>query len=303
MIERIAHRGWPNCYRLSNDRFEWIVTSDVGPRIVHFGFTGGRNELGGLDEQFGKMGGDEWRLYGGHRFWHAPEDPGRNYLPDNSPIEVAADGATLTLTQPAHVAVGIRKTITATLRADHVELKHTLLNDGAWPVELAPWALTILAAGGVGIAPVRLAQPPFSLLPDRAVVMWPYARLDDSRVRWGHRFITLRQDPTLAPRFKFGLTAPDGWLAYLRDGNLFVKTFDHHPGARYPDLGSVIEMFTDDRILELETFGPLVTLAPGASATHSERWFLFDGVKCDPNDDESIAANIVPLVVGHGFHG
>ncbi|MBI3762501.1 MAG: hypothetical protein HY260_11650 [Chloroflexi bacterium] len=296
MIERIAYRGWPNCYRLSNDRLELIATSDVGPRLVHFGFAGRRNELGGLDEQFGRMGGDEWQLYGGHRFWHAPEDPQRNYLPDNSPIEVATDGDTLTLTQPAHPTLGIRKTIAVILRADRLELTHTLINTGAWPVELAPWALTIMAAGGVGIAPVTLSQPPYSLLPDRAIVIWPYAGLDDPRVRWGHRFITVRHDRSRSAKFKFGLTAPDGWLAYLRDGNLFVKTFDRHPDARYPDLGSAIEIFTDDRILELETLGPLVILAPGASASHSERWFLFDGVKCDPNDDDSIATNILPLV-------
>ena len=71
---------------------------------------------------------------------------------------------------------------------------------------------------------------------------------------------------------------PDGWLAYARAGHLFVKRFDPSPGQPYPDHGSQAEIFTDHRFLELETLGPLATLAPGAAVEHVEEWQLFDGV-------------------------
>ena len=39
-IEKTAFRGWTNCYRVSNGTVEFIATTDVGPRIISFGFVG-----------------------------------------------------------------------------------------------------------------------------------------------------------------------------------------------------------------------------------------------------------------------
>ncbi|GAJ16373.1 unnamed protein product, partial [marine sediment metagenome] len=51
-----------------------VVTTDVGPRIVRFGFVGDQNLFREFKQQQGKTGGDKWLIYGGHRFWHAPEE-------------------------------------------------------------------------------------------------------------------------------------------------------------------------------------------------------------------------------------
>jgi hypothetical protein len=48
----------------------------------------------------------------------------------------------------------------------------------------------------------------------------------------------------------------------------------------YPDFGSQAEIFTDHRFLELETLGPLASLAPGAAVEHVEEGQLFEG---EPN--------------------
>jgi len=44
-MEKISYGGWDNCYHLSNDRVELILTADVGPRIIYFGLVGGENFL------------------------------------------------------------------------------------------------------------------------------------------------------------------------------------------------------------------------------------------------------------------
>src|SRR3970282_824316 len=79
-IEKVAYGGWENVYRLSNDRVEALVTADVGPRVIRFGFVGQANEFHEVAEHLGKYGGDAWRSYGGHRFWHSPEHPQRTYV-------------------------------------------------------------------------------------------------------------------------------------------------------------------------------------------------------------------------------
>ena len=49
-------------------------------------------------------------------------------------------------------------------------------------------------------------------------------------------------------------------------------------GANYPDDGCNFETYTNHEMLEIESLGPLVTLAPGESSAHQERWFqhVFD---------------------------
>ena len=62
IIEKTDFGGWPNCYRISNGEIELVVTSDVGPRIMRYGFPGGRNffkefpaQLAGLLASFAGM--------------------------------------------------------------------------------------------------------------------------------------------------------------------------------------------------------------------------------------------------------
>ena len=36
--EKVSYGGWPNCVRLNNGKVELIITTDVGPRVIRFGF-------------------------------------------------------------------------------------------------------------------------------------------------------------------------------------------------------------------------------------------------------------------------
>ncbi|MDY7040864.1 MAG: hypothetical protein SVX38_08365 [Chloroflexota bacterium] len=296
LVEKVVYRGWPRCYRLANDETELIVTGDVGPRIIRFGFIGDSNEFGEHAGQVGRVGGSEWRIYGGHRLWHSPEDKVRTYYPDNEPVEIFEENGTVRVVQPTEPTTGIQKEMALTLEAaNRVEVRHLLRNVGPWPVELAPWALSVMAQGGVGIVPQPTKAHPDRLLPNRTVVLWPYTDMTDERIHWGSRFIILHQDRNARSRTKIGLNSSDGWAAYLRRDHLFLKSFEYVEGARYPDYGCSLEMYTDEQILELETLGPLQLLAPGDVAEHIEHWFLFRGIK-GGEDEESIAQTVMPLV-------
>ncbi len=295
-MQQVSYRGWQNCYRLANNRIEVIATADVGPRIIHLSVPGGENILGVMPEQAGLTGGDEWRIYGGHRLWHAPEAKPRSYYPDNAPVDVQIDGRTLRLIPPLETTTGIQKEIALTLIGDepHLEVRHVLENRGLWPVELAPWALTVLGLGGLAILPQSQWVPPDGLLPNRVLVLWPYTDLRDPRVVWGTGYVLLRQDPDTAQPFKVGLNATAGWAAYYRQNLLFVKCFDYDPDAFYPDNGCSVESYTNDRFLELETLGPLELLEPGDSVEHVEHWFLYSDVAAI-NTEEDVERIARPL--------
>ncbi len=295
-LEKINYRGWPNCYRLSNASMELTVTTDVGPRLIHFGFVGGDNEFAGVSADLGQTGGGEWRVYGGHRLWHAPEAMPRTFFPDNEPVAFETCSEFVRVVQPTEPTTGIQKEMDIHLwpEAARVQVKHRLRNCGLWAVELAAWALTAMAPGGTAVIPLpsRGAHPE-NLQPNSLLTLWPYTDLSDPRWRWGRKYVLLRQDPDQSQPQKIGASVPDGWVAYARDGHLFVKTFSPVARAAYPDFGCSVEAFTNAEMLELETLGPLTRLEPGAAVEHAENWFLFHDVPT-PTSDVEVDTHILP---------
>lgn len=296
-LDRAPYGGWRDSLRLGNGSIELIATTEIGPRIAHLGLADGRNLFCEVAADRGATGGDSWRMIGGHRLWHAPEDAGRTYAPDNDPIAVERRGDAVALLQPRERSTGIAKSIELRMHPElpWVRVTHRLHNGGVWPVRLAPWALSVMAAGGSALVPLPpRGSHPEHLVPASTLALWRYTDLSDERWGWGKRAVSLRQVPGAGPQ-KLGLDVPDGWAAYLLDGTLFLKLFTRPEGAEYPDLGSSVEIFTNDFMLELETLGPLQTLPRGGEALHREDWFVF-GDAHTASDPDAAYAQLLPFV-------
>src|SRR6266851_6863458 len=106
-IEKTNYKGWPNSYRISNGEVEIIITSDIGPRIMRYGFTGGQNVFKEFPEGLGKSGESAWQPRGGHRIWFAPEDRVLTYAPDNGPVHISTKGDVLEATEPPEPLIGL----------------------------------------------------------------------------------------------------------------------------------------------------------------------------------------------------
>jgi len=163
-------------------------------------------------------------------------------------------------------------------------------------LELAPWALSVMAPGGVAILPLpERGSHPQDLLPSSSITLWPYTDLSDPRWTFGRHFVMLRQDATCQTPQKIGSEVSVGWCAYARQGHLFVKRFQFQVGAQYPDRNCNVEIFTNQKMLELETLGPLVKLQPGETVTYAEDWNLLRNVS-QPQSEAEVIHNIIPLV-------
>ncbi len=288
--------GWRSGVVLTDGRIELRVTTEVGPRVLHFGLKDGPNLFHVVEQHLGRTGGRGFRLYGGHRLWHAPERDGRTNMRDNTPVPWSWKGGVLSLRPVVEAATGMRKELDLCVAADgSVEVRHTLINEGPWPVEVAPWALSIMAAGGTALIP----QEPYHShkthkLPARLVALWPYTDMADPRWTWGRRFVRIQQSADARDALKVGFGNTCGWAAYALAGTLFLKRFPYLPGARYPDFGCNTEVFTDRNILEIESIGPLAVLDTGARAEHVERWSLH---RLAPDaDDDALARQLAPLL-------
>jgi hypothetical protein len=305
-MNKIEHHGWSDSIKIENEKVELIASTQFGPRILHVGFVGGKNLLHADPEWHGKVGPiDKWVNYGGHRIWFAPEVHPLTYGPDNSPVERAEyEGDELVLTSQVEPHSGIQKELRveiASAGAAAVKVTHLLTNHNAWPIELAPWALSVVAEGGRVVLP----QEPYKghgedneFLPSRPLVLWPFTDMSDSRWTWGKKLIHLRSDPALDTPQKIGIFNTLGWGAYIAsNGDVLVKILDvdDYAPEEYPDYGSTFETFTKGAFQEIETLGPLELIEPGDTIEFIEYWYLahLDEV---PSGDAELSATLEPLI-------
>lgn len=227
----------------------------------------------------------DFHFRGGHRLWHAPEAIPRTYIPD-TPVTVTELPDGVLLEAQTEQGTGIRKKIEIHLAPDKPSLTliHTLVNDGMWAIELAPWAITQFRLGGTVILPMPVGNTdPAGLLHNRQFSLWPYAHINDPRLRLGDEFILFNAEALLPP-FKIGYFDPNGWIAYCLDGILFRKSFEVHRNSTHPDNNCNAEMYCNDQFVELESLGPLTRLEPGALVSHAENWDVLEKIDFLPED-------------------
>ncbi|MFH1022243.1 MAG: hypothetical protein V1809_02520 [Planctomycetota bacterium] len=298
-MNKIFCYGWNNCLGVSNGTIELVVTLDVGPRIIRFGFAGGTNLFRVYPEMMGKTGGREWRIYGGHRLWVAPELPSLTYFPDNRPVAARGLPGGVRIVAPPERPSGIAKTMDIRLhsRRAAVTVTHRIRNAGRRTLTIAPWGLSVLREDTrvVFPLPTRARAGRRTPLPTGVFGLWDYTDFLDDRWMFGRRFVILRQVRGRRTSQKIGSFVPDGWAAAAGRDFLLVKRFPVSAGRAYPDGGCNFETYTDGNMIEIETLGPLVNLAPGQSVAHAERWFLFPGVPA-LRSDRDVEKYVMPRV-------
>jgi len=298
-VEKVEYKGWRNCYRVSNGEVDLVVTSDVGPRVIRFGFVGGQNVFKEFNEQLGKSGEEKFQLRGGDRVWKAPEDPVATWAPDNVPVEITVTANGLIAKAPIEPLTRLQKEIEVRMASSGTEVVvvHRITNRSLFPLEYSVWSLTMMAPGGMAITgfPPR-GKHPANLQATNPLVMWAYTNLSDKRWDFTKKYMALKQDPNNAEPQKMGMFNPDTWGAYVLNGEAFVKRAEAYPGEAYPDFGCSFEEFTNNEFLEMETLGPLVKVLPGKTAERVEGWSLYRDVHLAEVTDEAIDKAILPLL-------
>jgi hypothetical protein len=300
-IETVEWGGWPNCRRISNDEVELIVTADIGPRIMRYGFTGGQNMFKVFAEQLGKSGEPEWQMRGGHRVWLAPEHAGRTYAPDNSPVQIEANENVLTATGLVEPSTGLQKQLAIRLAetGSGVEVVHRMRNTLPFAIGISAWAVTMMSPGGTGITgfPPR-ASHAVALDPTNPLVMWAFTNLSDPRWTFLEKYLVLRHDPADRNHTKLGLFNKDPWCAYLLGSELFLKWSKADPAKTYPDFGCSCEIFASDAMLEVETLSPLTQVEPNGWIEHRESWRLYGGITIPEWNDQYLDGVFPALLDG-----
>jgi hypothetical protein len=301
-VERVDYKGWHNCYRVTNGEVEVIVTGDVGPRIIRFGYVGSQNMFKEYADQLGKSGEEKFQLRGGSRVWKAPEDA-VSWAPDNVPVQITVTPAGLIARAPLEPVSSLQKEIEVSMAPSgtDVTISNRISNRSLQQLEFSPWALTMMAPGGVAISgfPPRGTHPQ-NLEPTNPLVMWAYTNLADQRWVFTRKYLILRQDRHNPEPQKLGLFNANTWGAYLLNGELFIKRAMADPSGTYPDFGCSFETFTNNEFLELETLGPKIKVLPGKTVELVEHWSLHRNVRLTELTDDAIDTVVLPLVNAAG---
>ncbi len=290
-MEKLKYKGWKNCYRISNDYLKIIITGDIGPRIISLSGKDGENIFKEYDQMLGKTGGNEWRIYGGHRLWIAPENPQKTYFPDNNPVEIEQyDILSYNIKSPIENTTGLEKNIYIELLKGKpsIRVKHRIYNRNQFKESYSVWALTVMKQGGNAIIPLppKKEHNMENLLPISSITIWSYTDISDSRFIWGNKYITINQKSVSYNPQKIGIYNTEGWFAYHINDKLFIKKFNFVNSNNYPDFNSNNEFFTNRDMLELETLTPIQEVNPNDFLENVEEWSLYENVPKPSNEDE-----------------
>ncbi|MBM3126744.1 MAG: hypothetical protein FJZ87_17030 [Chloroflexi bacterium] len=281
------------CCQLTNGLLELMATRSIGPRILSLKLQGGVNLLAELPDLGADCPGTGiFHFYGGHRLWHAPEEPSRTYLFDDAPVDITPMEDGLLVTQDVEAKTGLQKSMEIRLSdgLPQAVITHRIANRGIWPIDCAVWAITQFRVGGLAMLPLTCEDT--GVLPNRSLALWPYSHLRNPNLRWGSQYILL--DAKMDAPFKIGFPNPRGWLAYWLDGTVFVKRAGYDAQATYCDFGSSSECYCCAEFIELETLAPITTIQPGGSASHVETWELHKDVE-QPRNEKDIESIVKDL--------
>ncbi len=280
-VEKVVHGIFGNCVKLQNGIVELLVTTDYGPRVIHYSCVGMENVLyqdldkSTLGESFEMFNGETIKLYGGHRLWIAPEILPRCYYPDSKPVQCVEIGNGMEFVAPEETGIHIQKSISITLTEDSplVTLQHGIKNCSVWDIEVSPWCITMMTDGAFEVIP--MAKRATAPLPNRNFSLWDYSEMNDQRVYFGKDYIMLKHDKVIKPPFKLGLNNEAGFAAVFAKSQLFIKFFEPVVDGLYPDGGCSYETYVNGSILESESLGELALVAPDEWVTYTEEWELY----------------------------
>lgn len=279
-MQYVDYKHYGKCAKLSKGGKTILVTVEVGPRIIYYGFDGGENifyedekdliNKGGEFFETNLKGKGIWHIYGGHRLWKCPEYLD-TYYPDNAPVQVVEGKDSVTFVSDVEITTGLQKSVKITMHDDgNATVEHKFVNKGKTATSpIALWALSVMDKGARAYIPISTQDT--GLLPNRNLSLWSYTDIKDDRLDIRNDAVVLQQKNVSQP-IKVG-TFACGAVSVEVKGMKFEIEFNS-PEGEYGDNNCNIETYTNDIMLEIETLSPIKSLAVDEEFVHTEKWSL-----------------------------
>lgn len=274
--EYVDYSGF-KCLQITNGNIKCLVTVDVGPRIIFYGFNDKnilfvdeKREifLDGefFDKNFKK--GERFNFYGGHRLWKSEEDL-YTYNCDNYPVKVQLTATGASFTSDIQKCTNLQFELIISMNDDGLlNVTHKITNKDSKLKTLAAWAITMLAVGGVQVLPMPDEKTGF--LHNRTLSVWDYTDLSDKRLNFIGKYLKIKQLSDSKRALKLGIKNTAGFGFYIKDDLVFIKKSNYKAGKTYPDANCNFEAYTNDKIIEMEGLSPMETLEQNQTIVYEE---------------------------------
>ena len=267
-ISRISWHRWPDCFLIENSIVEAVVVPAIG-RVIHFGLAGQKSgcfwQNRALDGQLHQKASSEWSNFGGEKCWPAPQSAwprlqGRGWPPpaafDSLTMQADAASGSIRMTSPLDPALGIQLVRHIELEPGKpvMRIRSEFRKLFGSPTQISVWT----------IAQMREPERISMLLSPNSRFAEGYVRLqkgEPANLKIQGQVLLLSRHPR--EQVKIGADAAS--LACV--GPDYVIRIDAQSGpGDYPDGGCLTEVYTSPdplQYVELETLGPLTTIATG----------------------------------------
>jgi hypothetical protein len=286
-VRRVKLLNYPDCIELSNASTTVVLGHHVGGRVLQYAWKGKESLYLSPKEGEWKPGSSNPRPeVSAGRFDIGPEYliPRREVLWSGTwTAEVIGPRAARLTSQPdAATGVQLIREFKLDPVTSHLACTQIIRNVSRETKYWCHWSRTFAREGGIGVVPLTPAQSKF---PNGYVLYQPgpesaiRARPTDPNIRTRDGFLEIVGPPAHP---KLGFDSFTGWFAYQMPNDLaFVKKYATYPDGVYNEVaGLTISIWypKPEQIpaVELEPIGPRNIIAPGASASFTEHWWLLE---------------------------
>ena len=282
-IEKRSYEGWDSSIFLNatETAVQVVIVPATGGRVAHFSLDGENvlfENAATLGQTFTEGGAPLW--LGGYQCDLGPESRGWPAHPQltqgrarwkyNGDFSVHVAGP---LDPRADIA--IEKDFVLAPDTGDLGLTQRIRNQSGAAISCCVWDRTICKGGGFVFFPLNQKS--------RFHAGWSQRRSQEAGSAYDGEHPASVQTQVIEGVLvaeavgavtRIGADSPAGWIAYARGKLLFVKYFPWFARGRYGDGGNSVEVYFDQRAVELSPLSPEVEIAPGRDYTFPEKWVL-----------------------------
>lgn len=282
-VERIAYNGWPQAWRVRNDRCELVIVPAV-TRVMRFALVGGENLLWEDPLLAGKtFNADDgtWHNIGGEKLWPTQQkDLFKKYTGHDgwpppwpwdagaSQAEPIANGVRLVLPHDKNFGARAVREFTLDPSRAMVHVRQWIQKTDGPPAQMTLW--TVCQANNPLVCMLPCADGKFSDFGTPSKLIEPKPGC-----------VTLGRDGEKGLKIGVPAATQNGWVAAVFHGTndrrvMLVQSHRLVPNAQYPDDGLQAELYVSPRnfafYTEMELLGPLVSLREGEKLEDDRIW-------------------------------
>jgi hypothetical protein len=323
-VEKIDHRGWKDCYKLSNGTCEAVVAPAVGSRVVKFAYKG-RNVLFEDKSLDGRVmtpqdHDDQSRYWmpwdgsqpdmfdakGFRQFY--PVWMGAYAVPKAEPPSITTESVPQ---QPQQGDAHCVKTFTLDKDKPRLTFGYKMLNKGKEPRTWTLLQRTMLSTPGLLLVPLKknsafeggwkIVEPEGGEVLPTAFGKLLFTRIKESIVvpvgdciAIAPHMLGAKSKVFVFENMTVQTDSDAGWMAWITGDVAFVMQFPRSPDGKYMTPNAVTQnWFTTDR-MELCPFSPKTEVKPGEAVSFDTVWTFVQLPKPvnEPKEAEGLRAVI-----------